>query len=149
CLATSLLWIFIFSLFIPSPRNGYSAVRENESSSKGTDLNKYLAPFHNVTSTAKFGRRRESDANTILFSTIGFLPNVLTKSPKQNIRMTMAGMPLPIMGEQEVYYTSVRDHLNHCSMFWKKQFWALFEDRGSFDGVIVNPYHEEHCADFL
>ncbi|KZL85685.1 hypothetical protein CI238_05194, partial [Colletotrichum incanum] len=95
------------------------------------------------------GRRRESDANTILFSTIGFLPNVLTKSPKQNIRMTMAGMPLPIMGEQEVYYTSVRDHLNHCSMFWKKQFWALFEDRGSFDGVIVNPYHEEHCADFL
>lgn len=53
------------------------------------------------------------------------------------------------MGTREHYYTSVRDHVNHCAMLWRKQFWTLFEDRRVFDSVIVNPYHTEHCAEFL
>ncbi|KAE9573309.1 hypothetical protein CGCF415_v012911 [Colletotrichum fructicola] len=53
------------------------------------------------------------------------------------------------MGDQESYYTSIADHVNHCSMLWKKQFWTMFEERRVFDGVIVNSYHTEHCADFL
>lgn len=53
------------------------------------------------------------------------------------------------MGERDHYYTSIRDHVNHCAWLWRKQFWTLFEDRKVFDGVIVNTYHTEHCAEFL
>ncbi|KAF9879184.1 hypothetical protein CkaCkLH20_03417 [Colletotrichum karsti] len=53
------------------------------------------------------------------------------------------------MGDHDSYYTSIEDHVNHCSMLWKKQFWTLFEERRTFDAVIVNNYHTEHCADFL
>ncbi|KAL0939144.1 uncharacterized protein CTRU02_205754 [Colletotrichum truncatum] len=53
------------------------------------------------------------------------------------------------MGDRDSYYTSIADHVNHCSMLWKKQFWTIFEDRRVFDTVIVNSYHTEHCADFL
>ncbi|KAF6814775.1 hypothetical protein CMUS01_12576 [Colletotrichum musicola] len=53
------------------------------------------------------------------------------------------------MGDQDAYYTSIPDHINHCSMLWKKQFWTIFEDRRVFDAVVVNPFHTEHCADFL
>lgn len=53
------------------------------------------------------------------------------------------------MGERDHYFTSIRDHINHCAMLWRKQFWTLFEDRQVFDAVIVNSYHTEHCASFL
>lgn len=53
------------------------------------------------------------------------------------------------MGTREYYYTSIRDHVNHCAMLWRKQFWTLFEARKVFDGVIVNTYHTEHCASFM
>lgn len=53
------------------------------------------------------------------------------------------------MGSRDHYYTSIRDHVNHCAMLWRKQFWTLFEARRVFDGVIVNTYHTEHCAEFL
>lgn len=53
------------------------------------------------------------------------------------------------MGAREHYYTSIRDHVNHCAMLWRKQFWTLFEDRRVFDSVIVNSYHTEHCSEFL
>ncbi|KAJ4391589.1 hypothetical protein N0V93_005208 [Gnomoniopsis smithogilvyi] len=53
------------------------------------------------------------------------------------------------MGKREHYYTSIRDHVNHCAWLWRKQFWTLFENRKVFDGVIVNTYHTEHCAEFL
>lgn len=53
------------------------------------------------------------------------------------------------MGTRQYYYTSIRDHVNHCAMLWRKQFWTLFEDRRALDTVIVNPYHTEHCSEFL
>lgn len=53
------------------------------------------------------------------------------------------------MGRRDHYYTSIRDHINHCAVLWRKQFWTLFEERRVFDGVIVNTYHTEHCASFL
>ncbi|KAG8160321.1 hypothetical protein KVR01_009857 [Diaporthe batatas] len=54
-----------------------------------------------------------------------------------------------MMGERDHYYTSIRDHINHCAMLWRKQFWTLFEGRRVFDAVIANSYHTEHCASFL
>ena len=53
------------------------------------------------------------------------------------------------MSEVEDYYTSVRDHVNHCGVMWKKQFWALFEDRSAVDSVITSPGHTDHCAEYL
>jgi len=32
---------------------------------------------------------------------------------------------------------------------WKKQFWSLYEERLTFDAVVANPGHTEHCAQYL
>ncbi|KAH6654279.1 hypothetical protein BKA67DRAFT_274181 [Truncatella angustata] len=53
------------------------------------------------------------------------------------------------MSERDFYYTSIRDHINHCAIMWKKQFWVLYEKRNAFDTVIANPGHTEHCAQYL
>lgn len=63
--------------------------------------------------------------------------------------MTQQIMTIDEMSEQDIYYTSVRDHVNHCAMIWKKQFYILFEARPAFDSVIVTPYHTDHCAQYL
>lgn len=53
------------------------------------------------------------------------------------------------MSEREYYWTSLRDHVNHCAMMWRKQFWVLYEERREFDTVIASPGHTDHCAQFL
>lgn len=53
------------------------------------------------------------------------------------------------MGKLGHYYTSKRDHVNHCAMIWKKQFWQLFEARGKYDSIMVSPGHTDHCAQYL
>ncbi|KAK5050519.1 hypothetical protein LTR84_003800 [Exophiala bonariae] len=63
--------------------------------------------------------------------------------------MTHQIMTSDEMSELDIYYTSVRDHVNHCAMIWKKQFYVLFEERSAFDSVIVTPYHTDHCAQYL
>ncbi|KAK7966559.1 uncharacterized protein PG986_000836 [Apiospora aurea] len=50
------------------------------------------------------------------------------------------------LGELEFYYTSRRDHVNHCAVMWRKQFAQLFERRAAFDSVISDPFHMEHCS---
>src|SRR3569833_3227649 len=50
------------------------------------------------------------------------------------------------MSQRDFYYTSIRDHVNHCAIMWRKQFWALYEVRPAFDTVIANPGHTEHCS---
>ena len=47
------------------------------------------------------------------------------------------------------YYTSKRDHVNHCATMWKKQFWVLFEERAFMDSFIASPGHTDHCASYL
>lgn len=76
-----------------------------------------------------------------------YLPHLLTLlCPSVNLTRPLSAED---MGERDHYYTSIRDHVNHCAMLWRKQFWTLFEGRKVFDGVIVNTYHTEHCAEFL
>lgn len=53
------------------------------------------------------------------------------------------------MSEREYYYTSVRDHVNHCAMMWRKQFWVMFEQRRGIDTMLADPAHTEHCAMYL
>lgn len=47
------------------------------------------------------------------------------------------------MGEREFYWTSVRDHVVHCALLWKKQFVYLFEERPAVDDVLVDGGHTE------
>ena len=53
------------------------------------------------------------------------------------------------MEDRDFYYTSLRDHINHCAKMWNKQFWALYTERAALDTIIVDPGHTEHCAQFL
>ena len=53
------------------------------------------------------------------------------------------------MSETDSYYTTVRDHVNHCATMWKKQFWTIYEERPALDDVIASPGHTEHCAQYL
>jgi hypothetical protein len=53
------------------------------------------------------------------------------------------------MSEAEFYWTSVRDHINHCAMMWKKQFWVLYEEKRAVDTIVANPGHTDHCAQYL
>jgi len=62
--------------------------------------------------------------------------------------MTIKLSPLEI-SESEFYYTSVRDHINHCAIMWKKQFWVLYEERRAIDTIVANPRHTDHCAQYL
>lgn len=86
-----------------------------------------------------------------------------------------AELTMPLKGVDEMveanggkfYYTSVRDHVNHCAtsrfflfcdfvgemltleIVWKKQFWLFFEEKKEKDSIISNPGHTDHCATFL
>ncbi|KAI9047170.1 hypothetical protein LZ554_008624 [Drepanopeziza brunnea f. sp. 'monogermtubi'] len=53
------------------------------------------------------------------------------------------------MSEREFYWTSARDHVNHCATMWKKQFSAMFYDTGVLDSVVASPFHTDHCATYL
>ena len=53
------------------------------------------------------------------------------------------------MGDRDHYWTSARDHINHCAMMWKKQFWVMFEDRSAMDSLVAGPGHTDHCAQYL
>lgn len=53
------------------------------------------------------------------------------------------------LGDLPFYYTSMRDHVVHCAMLWKRQFRALSEGWKYVDSITVSAKHTGHCADFL
>ncbi|KAK2017508.1 hypothetical protein LZ32DRAFT_665442 [Colletotrichum eremochloae] len=161
--ATSAVWALVFFFVMHNTRG--SSLRNIDS--KGAISGDYLAAFHNVTSTAQYiscgnstaeAKRNGCRYDTLLnywvhercfdeeFESEYQDDDSWTAFADRNLSERIAP---EAMGDQEIYYTSIRDHLNHCSMLWKKQFWTLFEDRATFDGVIVNSFHTEHCAAFL
>ncbi|KAK1659128.1 hypothetical protein BDP55DRAFT_563677 [Colletotrichum godetiae] len=170
CLATSLLWVAAFYLLVPKSLNRHTGgnVTEGEGGGDRTPTSSdYIAAFHNVTTNAEFiscgnstveAKKMNCKYDTLLnywvpsqcydreFETEYKDDDSWNAFADQNLTQPIAA---EAMGDQEVYYTSIRDHLNHCSMLWKKQFWTLFEERTVFDAIIVNSFHTEHCADFL
>ncbi|EJT70292.1 hypothetical protein GGTG_12465 [Gaeumannomyces tritici R3-111a-1] len=52
------------------------------------------------------------------------------------------------LGEMDHYYTSQRDHINHCVQMWRRQYVALFEGR-NIDEITASWGHTEHCSQFL
>lgn len=59
-------------------------------------------------------------------------------------RLTVEELPYT-----DVYYTSVRDHVNHCATMWKKQFWAMYTESSAIDSMSASPGHTDHCAQYL
>lgn len=53
------------------------------------------------------------------------------------------------MGDTELYFTSERDHINHCVGLWRRQFKLIFEEADAIDALSANPHHTNHCAGFL
>lgn len=53
------------------------------------------------------------------------------------------------IAESDFYFTSLKDHINHCAMIWKKQFWVLYKQYSAFDTIIASEAHTDHCALFL
>ncbi|KAK4076185.1 hypothetical protein Trihar35433_2745 [Trichoderma harzianum] len=58
-------------------------------------------------------------------------------------------LPYAEMGEVGMYWTNLRDHVNHCARLWTKQFNAFMEDRDYYDSLIVSEGHTKHCAQYL
>ena len=49
-----------------------------------------------------------------------------------------------------VYYTSRRDHANHCAVFWRRQFDVLVRrPLRAFDTMVIGDYHADHCSQYL
>ncbi|KAK1565994.1 uncharacterized protein LY79DRAFT_572968 [Colletotrichum navitas] len=53
------------------------------------------------------------------------------------------------MSERDFYWTSVRDHINHCAIMWRRQFYAFYDDRAAIDSIVTSPGHTEHCSQYL
>lgn len=53
------------------------------------------------------------------------------------------------LGAMDFYYTSMRDHIVHCAMLWKRQYRALSEGWKYVDSITVEGEHTHHCAKFL
>ncbi|WQF85305.1 hypothetical protein CDEST_10319 [Colletotrichum destructivum] len=51
--------------------------------------------------------------------------------------------------ERGVYWSSFRDHINHCVAGWRRQSQAFFEDRPALDSSIISVTHVSHCAQLL
>lgn len=60
-------------------------------------------------------------------------------------------LSLQQMSEGPFYWTSLRDHVTHCAVMWKKQFATMFEyeGKGVVDTVLASAGHTDHCAQFL
>lgn len=53
------------------------------------------------------------------------------------------------LGERKVYFTSERDHVNHCVMIWRRQSTLLFEQRDAIDDMSAILMHTQRCIDHL
>ena len=152
-LVTSLLWLLVLLLVIPAPSSHHSAANDDQR--------------HNITSHARLiscgNSTEEARAQGCKYDILmnNWIPapcfdqEWLDEYLEDNSWGAYAdkGMTRRLtvdeMSETDSYYTSVRDHVNHCSTMWKKQFWTLYEERSAIDEVIASPGHTEHCAQYL
>lgn len=53
------------------------------------------------------------------------------------------------LGDREFYYTSLRDHIVHCAMLWRRQYRAFSEGWKFVDSITADGNHTDHCSGFL
>ncbi|KXH69014.1 hypothetical protein CSAL01_12177 [Colletotrichum salicis] len=163
-IGTSLVWILVFFLFFPTPAA--------TTSSQGTALSQSPTTYatdqrHNITT----GRKRISCGSTTQEARAkGCKYDVLLNHwvPAQcfdkdsvdeyqedaswgafaDKNMTQQ-LTIDEMSERDFYWTSIRDHINHCAIMWRRQFYALYDERAAIDTIVTSPGHTEHCSQYL
>lgn len=58
-------------------------------------------------------------------------------------------LSLEDMGNGPHYFTSIRDHILHCAMLWRKQYRAFSEGRPYLDSITADREHTLHCVKYL
>lgn len=154
-LLTSSLWLTILALLSPKALNPL-----HKSSAPGD-------PGHNITTNAHLqtcgntieeARKAGCEYDILLNAFVPkpcyddeFILEYTDDSSWGAYSDTNLSIPLSVsqMSESEYYYTSVRDHKNHCGILWKKQFFALFEEKRTIDTIVASAGHTDHCAQYL
>ncbi|KZL81655.1 hypothetical protein CI238_07794 [Colletotrichum incanum] len=165
-LGTSLLWIVAFYILNPGQKFNNSESPTDTPIEWSPERN-FIAEYHNITSNAELltcgYTLEEAKESGCVYDTLlnHWIPSqcydrdfeVEYRDDNSWVAYADYNLTQPIaledMGDHEFYYTSVRDHVNHCSMMWKKQFWTFFEERNVFDSIITDTHHTEHCAEYL
>ncbi|OLN87136.1 hypothetical protein CCHL11_08972 [Colletotrichum chlorophyti] len=161
---TSLVWLFVFYFLVPTSTP--TPVAQSRTSSGLPEG--YTSDYrHNITT----GRRHISCGNTTREAKArGCKYDILLNHwvpaacyDKESIEeyredsswgafadMNMTQrLTVEEMSESDFYWTSIRDHINHCAIMWRRQFYALFGERRAIDTVITSPGHTEHCSQYL
>jgi len=156
-LLTSLLWLAIgtFTIFSSSSPRDTTTVRQNITSNARL-LTCGVTPAEARARNCKYDIFLNNwvplpcfDASERDWITEYQEDNSWTGFSDENLTLPLSVSELE---DREFYYTSKRDHVNHCGMLWNKQFWQLFEfdaTRKVVDSVVASPRHTEHCARFL
>ncbi|KAM0285791.1 hypothetical protein ACHAQH_001253 [Verticillium albo-atrum] len=161
CFVTSLFWVLIILLTLPDSDAHYTSIDDAAPKEQGH------VHRHNITSNARLVTCGNSTQEA---KEAGCQYDILLNNwvPEQCLdqefideyrddqswaafsdkEMTKQ-ISVDDMAEVDFYYTSRRDHVNHCAMMWKKQFYVLFDEAKAFDTIVASPGHTDHCAQFL
>ncbi|TQN66650.1 hypothetical protein CSHISOI_08867 [Colletotrichum shisoi] len=161
---TSLVWILLFLLFTPPRTASTSAQAPEPSGLPGIHV---AGDRFNVTSDRKEiscgSTTKEASAKGCKYD---ILLNHWVPAPCfdkesvdeyqedgswgafSDINMTHR-LTVDEMSERDFYWTSIRDHINHCAIMWRRQFYAFYDQRTAIDSVIASPGHTEHCSQYL
>ncbi|KAE9582027.1 hypothetical protein CGCF415_v013441 [Colletotrichum fructicola] len=164
--ATSLVWGFVVFLIVPSPMPTSST--QVSASTHPTILENHLAGIrHNVTSGKRLincgNSTEEAKAQGCKYDILlnHWVPGPCFDKESvdeyrddnswgafSDINMTHR-LTIDEMSNRDFYWTSIRDHINHCAIMWRRQFYVLFDERRAMDTVVTSPGHTEHCSQYL
>ncbi|TDZ36151.1 hypothetical protein C8034_v002435 [Colletotrichum sidae] len=159
---TSLLWALAVYLLVPWPMTSPGGM----SSAKASG-NHVAGQRHNVTSNRRLimcgNTTAEARANGCKYDILlnhwvpaaCFDRNSVEEYREDeswgayaDINMTQR-LTVDEMSERDFYWTSIRDHVNHCAIMWRRQFYALYDERPAIDSIVTSPGHTEHCSQYL
>ncbi|GKT52166.1 uncharacterized protein ColSpa_12347 [Colletotrichum spaethianum] len=161
---TSLLWLVIFFLVYPSSTTTTST---QVAASSGLPETHVAGERHNVTSGRKKiscgSTTQEARANGCKYDILlnHWVPALCFDKESvdeyqedgswgafADMNMTQR-LTVDEMSERDFYWTSIRDHINHCAIMWRRQFYAFYDERAAIDSIITSPGHTEHCSQYL
>ncbi|KAL1866490.1 hypothetical protein Daus18300_006725 [Diaporthe australafricana] len=157
---TSLLWSVVILFFVDIPRASTAAAEQKEPSSGSTGRYNITTNAHKLTCGNSIPEAKTLGCKYDLLLNNWVPEPCYDKEWLDEYKeddswggyadeaMTQR-LSVEEMSERDHYWTSLRDHVNHCAMMWRKQFWALYEERKAFDTVISSPGHTDHCSQFL
>ncbi|KAF6843368.1 hypothetical protein CMUS01_02198 [Colletotrichum musicola] len=161
--ATSLVWVLVFFLVVPST----PAASTQGAAAADWSGGKVAGERHNITTGRRFiecgNTTTEARARGCKYDILlnHWVPSVCFDKDSvaeyreddswgafADMNMTQR-LSVDEMSERDFYWTSIRDHINHCAIMWRRQFYALYDERDAVDSIITSPGHTEHCSQYL